>query len=164
MLHSTHSSVWSIWEPRSSCTQKNNSIQCVESLKVEKTKLKCNWDFNLQTLCITRGPILYHIKYFNIQSLKIEKQMWNANLRFQPSNSMHSHSKPLASACIILLTSSTNHHELHIEIIVILGKARDFWIPAHTLKVVIEEAMKQWKFLNMWLMSNWMYNHIELLN
>jgi hypothetical protein len=45
-----------------------------------------------------------------------------------------------------------------------LGKARDFWIPAHTLKVVIEEAMKQWKFLNMWLMSNWMYNHIELLN
>jgi hypothetical protein len=56
---------------------------------------------------------------------------------------MHSHSKPLTSARIILLTSSTNHHELQIEIIVILGKARDFWIPPHTLKVVIEEALKQ---------------------
>ncbi len=59
------------------------------------------------------------------------------------SNSMHSHSKPLTSACIILLTSSTNHHELQIEIIDIFRKARDFWIPPHTLKVVKEEAMKQ---------------------
>ncbi len=56
---------------------------------------------------------------------------------------MHSHSKPLTSACIILLTSSTNHHELQIEIIDIFRKARDFWIPPHTLKVVKEEAMKQ---------------------
>jgi hypothetical protein len=74
--------------------------------------MKCNWDFNLQTLCITRGPILYHIKYFNTQSLKIEEQMWNANLRFQTSNSMHSHSKPLTSACIILLTSFINHQRI----------------------------------------------------